>query len=146
MSVDANSSSSLRTRAGDLYGRGLGERFLKDYNQQTLWLSANMASFSNNPPAWLPKWLNIAVGYGANNMFGGFENTWTENDATFILDDMKYPRYQQFYLSFDVDLDQIQTKNRFVKSLLHILNWIKIPSPALEVTSQGKWYFHPLHY
>lgn len=146
LSVDGNSTSSLRTRAGDLYGMGLGERFLKDYNQQTIWLSANIASFSPDPPAWLPKWLNIAVGYGANNMFGGFENTWMEDDATFILDESQYPRYKQFYLSFDVDLDRIKTKSRFVKSLLHVLNWIKIPSPALEITSQGNLYFHPLHY
>ena len=39
-----------------------------------------------------PKWLNVAVGYGAENMFGGCENEWAVDDDMFMLSDDTYPR------------------------------------------------------
>ena len=56
----------------DLLGKDLSEQILKDYNGQTYWLSVNPASFMNKETKF-PKWLNIAVGYGANGMTGGNE-------------------------------------------------------------------------
>jgi hypothetical protein len=63
----------LNRRADDLFGnRTHLERMLKDYNGQTYWMSANLKSFFKKSN--LPAWLNIAVGYGADGMFGGTEN------------------------------------------------------------------------
>ena len=42
---------------------------LKDYNAQTYWFSANLKSFF--PEIKFTAWLNVAVGYGAEGMFGG---------------------------------------------------------------------------
>ena len=42
-------------------GTSLQEKWLKDYNGQTYWLSANVSSFM--PQTKVPKWLNVAVGY-----------------------------------------------------------------------------------
>ncbi len=51
----------------------LGENYfqqaLKDYNGQTYWLSANVWSF--NKKTNFPKWLNVAIGYGAEGMLYG---------------------------------------------------------------------------
>ena len=147
LSEDGEGSSSLKIRTQDLYGKSLGERFLKDYNGQTTWASVNIASFLAEKPRWLPSYLNIAVGYGAENLFGGYSNTWTdENDHFFQLSTNDYPRYRQFYLSFDIDLDRIQTNSRFLKTLLHIVNWIKIPSPTLELNTRGQLKFHPIYW
>ena len=57
------------------------ERMLKDYNGQTYWLSANLKSFFQGSN--IPAWLNVAVGYGADGMFGGFENKWIDEDHGF---------------------------------------------------------------
>jgi hypothetical protein len=42
---------------------------LKDYNGQTYWLSVNLHSFYKGSK--IPKWLNLAIGYGANGMLTG---------------------------------------------------------------------------
>lgn len=138
---------TLRQRAADLYGVNVVESFLKDYNGLTIWASVNPSSFFSDKQTkatirW-PRWLNIAVGYGAENLYGGFENEWTDsNGFQYAIDGRAYPRYRQFYLSLDVDLDRIRTRSRFLKTLLHTLNWVKIPAPALEINTLGKVKMH----
>ncbi len=134
--------SSRLKRANDLYGSSFPERFLKDYNAQTYWASINVHSFLNKSSKW-PKWLNLAIGYGSENMYGGFTNEWEEEDALFRISDK---RIRQFYLSFDVDLTKIETDSYFLKSIFSILNIFKYPSPALEINSNGEVIFHFLRF
>lgn len=129
----------LKARADQLYGGSFAERLLKDYNAQTYWLSANVASFA--PQTVLPQWLNIAIGYGADGMFGGFENLGrdkTNGNITFDRRDIK--RRRQWYLAPDVDLTKIDTKSRFLRSVFSALNVLKFPAPAIEF-SDGKFRF-----
>ena len=53
----------------NILGNGLSEEFLKDYNGQTYWLSANINSFLKTES--IPNWLNVAFGYGAEGMLTG---------------------------------------------------------------------------
>ena len=139
--------TTVRARATDLYGSSFAEKALKDYNGMTTWASVNIASFSRQEQQKFPGWLNVAFGYGANNMLGGYDNTWTEDSGlTYTLSDDIYPRYRQFYLSFDVDLNRIPVKKRWAKAILSALNWIKIPSPTLEYNTLGKVRFHPFYW
>ena len=135
ISTDGESMSSLRKRTDDFFGRGYAERFLKDYNAQTTWLSVNVYSFLNKESRF-PKWLNIAVGYGAENMYGGFRNAWEEDGAVFELSKDAYPRYSQFYLSPDVDFSRIPSRSPFVRTLLGMLNVFKVPGPVLEMSGE----------
>src|SRR5215210_1589023 len=64
--------ADLSSRADKLFGKSFSERMIKDYNAQTYWLSANLKSFM--PTSYLPSWLNVAVGYGAEGMFGAVSN------------------------------------------------------------------------
>lgn len=124
-------------RPGTL-GTTWNEQILKDYNGQTYWLSANIYSFLPNAP--IPKWLNLAVGYGAEGMITG-------SDA--LINPIFLPeskRIRQFYLSFDVDLTRIQTKNHTLKTLFSIFNSIKIPAPSLEVNGNGRFTWHPMYF
>ncbi len=135
-------TSTLDARASGLYGATWAERYLKDYNAQIIWASFNLSSFTNGNNK-IPKWLNIAVGYGAENMFGGFENRWEINDENFILpEDLN--RYQEFYIGLDVDLTRIKIKNPFLKSLFSTLNIFKAPMPAIEINTRGEFTFHLL--
>lgn len=143
LSESISSTSSLSTRADQLFGANYFESFLKDYNAQTYWASVNVHSFLQKGNKW-PAWLNIAVGYGAENMFGGFENRWSEDGQNFIADNLIYPRYRQFYIGLDVDLPKIKPKNPFLKTIFSIINIFKIPSPALEINTQGNVVFHLL--
>lgn len=144
--TDGVGVSDLRTHADRLFGSSLPAIFLKDYNAQTIWLSANIHAFLPNQTTRFPKWLNIAVGYGVQNVFGGYYNNWRENNSIFQLDQEAYPRYRQVYLSFDIDLTKVKTKNGFVRTLLHLANMIKIPSPTLEFNTLGKVKFHPIYF
>lgn len=143
---DGISSTTLRERANSLYGISFAERFLKGYNGLTVWASSNPSSFfpKEKRPDWLPAWLNVAVGYGAENMFGGTENRWDENGVEYRIDEAILPRYSQYYLSLDVDFTRIKTKSRLLKTLFHTINWIKVPAPAVELTSRGRLRFHPV--
>jgi len=134
---------SIQARVDDLYGTSLPERILKDYNGQTIWASFNINSFHNNDHTKIPDWLNIAVGYGANNMFGGFVNEWEINEEgdLFVIPNGTLGRYNQFYISPDIDLSRIKTKSPLVKTLLFLLNGLKVPAPAMELNTNGKVRF-----
>lgn len=145
MSANGQASASVRERHLDLYGRSIPERFLKDYNTMTIWASGNIAAFA--PKSRLPRWLNIAVGYGSANLYGGYQNSWTDDEGnTYRLPQQGYERYREFYLSFDIDLKRIPTRRRFLRSVLSIVNFIKIPAPALEFNTAGKLRFHPVFF
>ena len=128
-------SDMLSKRADNLYGSSFPERLLKDYNGQTYWLSANLQSFFKKSN--LPAWLNVAVGYGANGMFGATENIGKDNQGNINFDRRDIPRYRQWFLSPDIKWSKIKTKSKFVKAIFYLLDGIKFPLPGLEL-SQGK--------
>jgi hypothetical protein len=142
--ISGEGNSSLFDRSKNLFGSSAAARYLKDYNNQTYWLSFSPSSFTQKSK-W-PGWLNIAVGYGSENLFGGYENRWVENGAEFSLDSDLFPRYRQYYLGLDIDLTKVKTESPFLKSILSVINIIKIPSPAIELTSNGDLIFHFLHF
>ncbi|MCC7224360.1 MAG: DUF2279 domain-containing protein [Chitinophagales bacterium] len=134
----------VQARAKNLYGSTLPERMLKDYNGQSYWLSVNPSAFMPSKTRF-PKWLNIAVGYGAGGMLGAERNRWELPDGT-MYDYTQWQRYRQYYLSVDIDLTRLPIRSRFWRTALGMLNIIKIPAPALEYNSKGEWKLHALYW
>lgn len=122
----------------EVLGSNFSEQLLKDYNGQTYWLSGNLHSFFKQSK--IPKWLNIAVGYGADGMLSG--NNQVNN--TFSIKNQD--RIRQFYLSFDADLTKIRTKSHFLKTLFVLFNTIKIPAPSFEISSSQGIKFHCFYF
>lgn len=122
----------------NVLGSSFSEQIIKDYNGQTYWLSANLHSFFKQSK--IPKWLNIAVGYGAEGMITGEE----ELVNTVFFDQKE--RTRQFYLSFDADLTKIRTKSHVLKTIFSLVNTIKIPAPTFEIKSAGGSKFHFLYF
>ena len=119
-------------------GSSISEQVLKDYNGQTYWLSINLHSFAKELK--IPKWLNLAIGYGAEGMVTG--NDYNANiDAEF-----NPTRYRQFYLSLDVDLTKIQTKSHFLKTIFSVLNVVKIPAPTIEFVHFNDIKYHFIYF
>lgn len=116
----------------DLLGEGLSGEILKDYNGQTYWFSADMDKFMR-----FPKWLNIAVGYGAQGMLYARDN---QNIAAGYA-----PPYRQYYLALDFDLSAIKTRSKVVKTLIFIANMVKLPAPTVEFSSHGT-RFHAFYF
>ncbi|GGD05534.1 DUF2279 domain-containing protein [Hyunsoonleella pacifica] len=117
-------------------GNSFSEQILKDYNGQTYWLSFNLHSFFKDSK--IPKWLNVALGYGGEGMLTGTRVTDNQMLTTI-------PRFRQFYLSLDVNLSNLRTKSALLKSIFSIFNMIKIPFPTLEFNKNGA-VFHLFHY
>lgn len=134
------SENALEQRANELYGKKWYERMLKDYNAQTYWFSANLRSFL--PDSKLPPWLNLAVGYGADGMYGGFENLAKNSAGQITFDRRDIPRVRQFYIAPDIDFTKIKTNKKWLKTTFFVLNAFKMPAPAIMFSSKGtKGYF-----
>ncbi len=131
----------LNDRADSLYGKGILSRMLKDYNAQTYWLSVNLKSFF--PKSNLPAWLNVAVGYGAEGMFGATQNIWKDKQGN-QYNRTDIDRYRQWYIAPDIDLTKIKTNSKFLKSALYLLNVFKFPTPSIGFSKKGvEWnWFH----
>lgn len=113
----------------------MSEEFLKDYNGQTYWLSANINSFLKTNG--IPNWLNLAFGYGAEGMLTG-----DPNDVLFL----NQNRTRQYYLSLDLDLSRIKTNSNLLKTIFDVFNVIKVPFPALELNSNGRIKWHYIYF
>lgn len=126
-SYHATSYPLIRPEAlGDTFAA----RLIKDYNAQTYWLSFDADKFFT-----FPKWLNLAVGYGVADMPYAVD---IANKR------MGYDPYRQYYFSLDPDLTAIPTNSKAIRTVLTLLNVIKIPSPTVEFSRKGT-RFHWLY-
>jgi hypothetical protein len=125
----------------DLLGDNLIQHMLKDYNGQSYWISGNISSFLPEESKF-PKWLNIAVGYGAEGMTGGYSSPSTWNNQPIP----GFTRYRQFFLSLDVDLTRIPARSKVLKGIFNVISFIKIPAPALEFNTLGEIKIHAFYY
>ena len=105
-------------------GDGALSEMFKDYNGQTYWLSVDMDKFIR-----FPKWLNLAVGYGAEGMVYARDEQNIEAGYP--------PAYRQYYLSIDFDLRAIKSRSKAVNTLIFFASMIKIPAPTIEFSSKG---------
>lgn len=132
--------SSYSQRANGYLGKTTLNRLLKDYNGHTYWLSMpiNKVIRQNRIPAWL----NIAVGYGANGMFGEYENISEYNGMEIA----SATRYRQYLLSLDIDWTKIKTRSKLLKTIFTGMTFIKLPFPAFEISSEGNMKGYLLYY
>ncbi len=111
--------------------RWIGERptdhptaIVDDYNGTTIWLSFDV--FPILPKTWqqwYPKWLNLAIGYAARNV-GRPENG--------------YRPERRIIVGLDYNLLQLYTPPKsFFGWLWQTLNYVKLPSPAVEFSRSG---------
>ena len=121
----------------DKLGSGILEEILKDYNGQTYWLSFNVHSFLKESK--IPRWLNVAFGYGADGMISG------KSDS---IDDsiISQNRVRQFYISLDFDFTKINTNSHVLKSIFDVLNVIKVPFPTLQLDGKNRLKAHFIYF
>lgn len=135
---------SLQERTDKLFGTNTVKRLLKDYNAQTYWLSGNIQSLFHLEN--FPKWINISIGFGADDMYGNYANiVYDRDDGTTSFDRSDIKRYRQMYIAPDIDLTRIRTNKKVLKTVFLVLNSLKIPAPALEI-SRGKLKGHVLYF
>ena len=121
----------------NVLGSRFAERYLKDYNGQTYWLS--FAPKNVWKSSSIPSWLLLSFGYSVDAKLVGDKNTFTtSNNITYIAS-------REFLCSFDIDLRKLPIKRKWVKNILRPINAIKIPLPTLH-WKNGVCYVHPLYF
>lgn len=119
----------LKERADQLFGRTFFEKVLKDYNNITLWVSVNPSKFI---PAIKPDWGCVAIGYGGENLYGGFENKWPDKDGK-QHDRTDLPRYRTLKFSLDADLSRLRKNDPTGNAAFKVANIIKMPFPSYKI-------------
>lgn len=141
---ESGTATSLAERAAELYGTTPWQRFIKDYNAQTLWLTANPDLLLGRDEPRLP-WLNLAFGYSVDNVYGAQGNTWRANGQRYRPGDLA-PRQREYVLSLDIDFERIPTRSPALKTLLHLVNHFKVPAPAIVLRGQeglqARWLYY----
>ncbi len=137
LSDDGTTTMLLSERATMLYGSNLAVRTLKDYNAQKYWLSVGLQDLTGFEK--IPSWFNLAIGYSAENLFGGYRNNWTIDGISYTLDPQKYPRYHQIFIAPDVDWSRVRTRIPWLKPVFKLLNLTKTPAPAIEIYNRDGW-------
>jgi hypothetical protein len=142
---DPNFFGSQYYAAQGHYGKYFWEYFFKDYNAMTIWTSISPGAF------FIPKErksvlrsLCLSIGFGGENIYGAAYNNYFDKEGR--ITSIGLPRYKQFYLSLDLNMELIPTRSKILKTLFHALNIIKFPAPALEFNTLGAVKFHPLRW
>jgi hypothetical protein len=120
-----------------LLGNNFSERIFKDYNGQTYWITIDLNT-KIQEKFKLFKYINLALGYSIDG-FTGARN----NPNLNCVECNNLIRQSQYLLSFDLDLTEIETKNKFLKLLFNTFSIIKFPAPAVLIQnkSQFKWLY-----
>jgi hypothetical protein len=110
---------------------------MHEFDDQTVWMSVNLHSFFKKSK--IPKWLNVAVGYGVE----GVSSTHYITADNLV---KKRDRSRQIYLSIDADLTKIETKSHFLKTVFAVFNTIKFPAPTIEYSVKEGFRGHSLYF
>jgi uncharacterized protein YfiM (DUF2279 family) len=117
-------------------GDNILQQSLKDYNGQTYWLAFDIQPWLREGSRF-PAWVNIALGYGAQNMiYAGAKDNQAQGFDT----------YRQYYLSLDINFTRIPTQSKFLKKAFFLLNALHVPAPALEFNRKQGFVFRPVYF
>ncbi|MBK6527675.1 MAG: DUF2279 domain-containing protein [Crocinitomicaceae bacterium] len=126
-------NSGLADYRPDVLGSDFASRTLKDYNGQTYWMSFNPVYWFTEKSK-IPAWINLSLGYSIEDQLYGDGSIYiSQNGNT----QMTFAPYRQYYLSFDIDFEEIPVSKPWLKFLLRSINVIKVPFPALEFSEKG---------
>lgn len=132
--------SPYSKQANGYLGTTFAGQILQDYNAHTYWFSIGLNRIIRSER--IPDWLNVAVGYGANGMFGEFENI--KKWGNVVIPPTQ--RYRQFLFSLDIDWTKIKTKNKFLNQVFQSMFMIKLPFPALEINTKNGFKVYGIYY
>lgn len=138
------SSHAITAIRPSMFGTNFFQQILKDYNGQTYWFSfeaKRMLPFLK----FIPSWLCLSIGYGADGMVGGTENKFRNNQGEWI----EFPeldRVRQIYLSVDVNWDMVRFSTPWLKTSVAVLSLVKIPAPTIEWNQEEGLKWHWIHF
>jgi hypothetical protein len=127
----------------ELLGTNISQQIIKDYNGQTYWLSLDINKILNKKI--LPSWLMLTIGYGADGLLGGHDNVWETKNGE-IKDYSSIARTKRFFISLDLNVNDLRGKNKLLNYLLAPFVLLKFPAPALEINFERGIVFYPIYF
>lgn len=105
------------------YKQGLYHTIMDDYESQYYWLSFDLHDVTPSP-----KWLNVAVGFGCENLMRFAYSTPAAEGAP----------YTDIYLAPDLNLRGLPIDGPVWRTIAEILSYVRLPLPALQVYPRVK--------
>ncbi len=115
--------SNLINEPGGVGFHGQKHIMFDDYEGQTIWLSFDIHGIlPSSIDRYWPEWLWIAAGYGARDIA-------TTNP------------YRVYFIGLDLDMRKIIPQDTaFLRTLSDVLNFYRLPLPAVRISPGGIWY------
>jgi len=104
-------------------------QLLKDYNGQTYWYAF--------PVKFFPSWLQLAVGYSADNMLFG---RYFQNEQAGLIP------FRRYFISLDINLMALKSRYSLLNSLISFANLLRLPLPALEWSERNGFVWHWIYF
>lgn len=105
---------------------------IDDYNGQAVWLSLKMGTILPESFGW-PKWLRLAVGYGAYDV-----DRWKVNDKGERTEYLLAGRRILFSLDYDLP-ELLPNLGSFGNWLVQTADYLHLPAPAIQVVPEFKF-------
>jgi hypothetical protein len=112
------------------YEAGVYKTIADDYESQYYWLSFDLHGVTP-----LPQWLNMAVGFGCENLLRP-----AHGDSYQVPSPNGIP-YTDAYFGPDINLKGIPIEGAFWQSLAYVLSYIRIPFPTLQFYPRMKFWW-----
>jgi hypothetical protein len=110
----------------EAYKSGTYKFITDDYESQYFWLSFDLHEITP-----LPSWLNLAVGFSAENLLR----------QQYHVPSPDGPPYTDIYFGPDINLKGIPIPGAWWQTLSAILSYIRIPFPALQCYPRMKFWW-----
>ena len=119
-------STKLSLWPSDVLKQGAYKTIADDYESQFFWLSWDVHDVTP-----LPSWLNIALGFSAENLL----------PADFLPSRKGTTPYTDVYISPDINLAGIQIEGEFWRVFTSIMSYVRIPLPSLQFYPRFKFWW-----
>ncbi len=108
--------------------QGAFRGILDDNESQFFWLSADIHDAFGE---WYPSWLNIALGYGVENL----------PSSAFLPNRNGLTPRSLVYIGFDLNLKALPIRGKVWEIIAEVLSHYRLPFPALQVAPTIKWHW-----
>ncbi len=107
----------------DALKAGAYKTIADDYESQIYWLSCDVHGATP-----LPQWINVAVGFGCENLMR----------QAYAIPSPGGAPYTDLYVAPDINLKGLPIEGAFWKTLASVLSYVRLPLPALQVWPRVK--------
>ena len=118
------------------HGRPHTEYAIDDYEGMTYWMTLGVGEILAPRQTRWPRWLGLALGYGASGMHGSNVKSRGREREYLELPSAR----SEVFLALDYDLRHLPARGRWWRRLAHEANWLHLPAPAVRLHPDLRLY------